>query len=116
MTTTLSPKRRTRFHVEVKRHRERVLVTPVGELDLSTADVLWDEMDKLRGRGFSNLVLDLRKLTFLDSTGLRLLVRARENALRSGSKFALIDGAQPVCRVLDITGLRDHFDFVRPPR
>lgn len=113
--TVLPLKRRLSFRIEVTPDRDGVRVAPAGDLDLATADPLWDEIVRLRERGFEKLVLDLRGLTFLDSTGLRLLVKAREDALRDGLDFALIDGAPKVCRVLDITGLREHFVFVRAP-
>jgi anti-anti-sigma factor len=55
----------------------------------------------------------LRQLTFMDSTALHLMVRAQRLSLEDGFDFALIDGNEPVCRVLDITGLRDHLRFTR---
>jgi anti-sigma B factor antagonist len=114
--TVLPLKRRVSFRIHITPDRHRALVAPVGDLDLATADTLSDEIGRLRERGFEKLVLDLRGLTFLDSSGLHVLVRAREEALEDGAGFALIDGAPTVCRVLDITGLRDHFEFVHAPR
>lgn len=111
--TVLSFKRRVSFRIEVTPNGDHVRVAPAGDLDLSTTEPLWEEISRLRERGLEKLVLDLRGLTFLDSSGLRLLVRAQEELAGDGAQFALVDGAQPVCRVLDITGLRDHFQFVR---
>ncbi len=110
--TVLPSNRRVSLRIQVTPGPDQVLVAPAGDLDLATAEPLWEEIERLRERGLNKLVLDLRGLTFLDSTGLRLLVRAKEEAEKDGAEFALIDGAQPVCRVLDITGLRGHFDFV----
>jgi anti-sigma B factor antagonist len=108
------PSRVPRFGLAVVPDRERVRVVPTGDLDLATADQVWDEIERLREAGFDRIVLDLRQLTFMDSTALRLIVRARNTALKDGFEFALIDGAEPVCRVLDITGLREHLTFARP--
>ena len=110
--TVLPFKRRVSFRIEITPGPNRVVVAPVGDLDMATAEPLWDEIERLRQRGFEKLVLDLRGLTFLDSSGLRLLVRAREEALKDGAELALIDGPPTVCRVFDITGLRGHFDFL----
>ena len=111
--TVLPLKRRVSFRIDVTPDEDHVRVAPSGDLDLATAEPLWEEISRLRERGFEKLVLDLRGLTFLDSTGLRLLIRAQEAALKDGAGFALVDGEPAVCRVLDITGLREHFDFVR---
>ena len=89
-------------------------MAPVGELDLSTADQVWETLEELRDAGFDRIVLDLRELTFMDSSGLHLIVRAREAAGEKGFDFALIDGNDPVCRILDLTGLREHLAFTRP--
>jgi anti-sigma B factor antagonist len=113
--TVLPLKRRLSFRIEVTPDDDRVRLAPVGDLDLATVEPLWNEIDRVRERGFEKLVLDLRRLTFLDSSGLRLLVRAQEETHKDGAEFALVDGVPEVCRVLDITGLRDHFEFVRPP-
>lgn len=110
--TVLPLKRQLSFRIAVTTDRDGVRIAPSGDLDLATAEPLWDEIARLRERGCEKLVLDLRGLTFLDSSGLRLLVRAREDALRDGRELKVIDGAPAVSRVFDITGLREHFDFM----
>ena len=62
------------FSCEVDPHRESVFVRPVGELDLATAPIVDAQLCELVEAGFTSVVLDLRKLRFLDSTGLRLLL------------------------------------------
>ena len=113
--TVIPLNRRASFRIHVTPDEDRVLVAPVGELDLSTTVPLEEEIKRLRDRGFEDVVMDLRGLTFLDSSGLRLLVNARREAIEGGTTFSLIDGAPRVCRVLDITGLRSHFEFEPDP-
>jgi anti-sigma B factor antagonist len=113
--TVMPLKRRASFRIAVTPDEDRVRVAPAGELDLSTALPLEEEIRRLQAEGFQTLVLDLRGLTFLDSSGLRLLVNARREAIDGGRTFSLIDGAPRVCRVLDITGLRSHFEFEPAP-
>jgi anti-anti-sigma factor len=113
--TVLPLRTRASFRIAVTPEGNRVVVAPVGELDLSTVLPLEEELKELQGRGFREIVLDLRGLTFLDSSGLRLLVNARGHAMETGTTFSLIDGAPEVCRVLDITGLRPHFEFATVP-
>jgi anti-anti-sigma factor len=91
------------FTVEIRPERHRVVVVPHGDLDLASVGGLADELDGLVGRGFDAIVLDLRELTFMDSTGLRLVI---EQSARSDAKVTLIDGAEPVSRLFDLTGMR----------
>ena len=101
------------FGVDVQPDRERVTVQPRGELDLATVDRLGACIDGLVDAGFDAVVLDLRRLTFLDSTGLCLIVRECQ---RPDLTIALIDGPQPVSRLFDLTGLREMLPFLTSNR
>ena len=63
-------------------------------------------------RAASSLVLDLSKLTFLDSTGLRCLVSADQRAKDGGRRVVLVRGPDPVQRVFAITRLEDRLEMV----
>jgi len=92
------------------------IVAPTGELDLSGATVLEAELLRLaREPGLDTVVLDLRGLEFLDSSGLRLVVVADMRAREAGRRFALVRGAETVHRVFDITRMTDRLDFVADP-
>jgi anti-anti-sigma factor len=68
---------RTALACEVVPERELVRVRPVGELDMATVPVLEAQIRELRGAGFRSVVLDLRKLEFMDATGLSLILARR---------------------------------------
>jgi anti-sigma B factor antagonist len=97
------------FDVEIRPSRARVVVAPRGELDLATTDRVDEAMDELVGSGFAEIVLDLRALTFMDSTGLRLVIR---QALRQDATVRIIDGTGPVARLFDLTGVRSRLPFL----
>jgi anti-sigma B factor antagonist len=97
------------FDVEVRPDRDRVVVAPSGEIDLSTVDVLRTRIEELEAAGSTRLVLDLRRVSFLDTTGLRLIV---EQARRPDVDLSLIAGEPPVQRIFEITGLLDSLPFV----
>lgn len=97
------------FQVAVRPERDRVLVIPQGELDLVTVDQVEREVQQLRFRGFIDITLDLRQLTFMDSTGLCLLLRLDAAARSDGSSFAIIDAEGPIRRLLTLTRLRERF-------
>jgi len=91
------------FRVAVQPERERVRVIPHGELDLDTVKQLERQIADLRARGFATIVLDLRQLTFMDSTGLRLLVELDAESRSNGFRFAILDCEGPVRRLLELT-------------
>jgi anti-sigma B factor antagonist len=84
-----------------------------GELDLATAPQLEEMTDRLVRAG-GTLLLDLRALRFIDSTGLLAIIRTREACDERGCALALIQGPAPVRRLFEITGLLDRLPFVDP--
>jgi anti-sigma B factor antagonist len=100
------------FTIETRPERERVIVAPQGELDVESSGVLGDEVDGLASRGFGAIVLDLRGLTFMDSSGLRLVI---EQTRRTDVRITLIDGAEPVSRIFELTGTRCILPFEAQP-
>lgn len=100
------------FHVEVHPERERVRVEPVGELDLATAPALEEQLSELRDSGFDSVVLDLRRLTCLDSTGIALILKEDRYARENSHAFVLIKGPAEVQRVLGVCGVVGELTFV----
>ena len=103
------------FRCEVVPGHGQVRVIPIGELDLATGSILDRTLRELVASGFDRLVVDLRRLAFMDSSGLRLLLRCDEAARRDGTELSLIAGPPAVQRVFQATGLLDRLTFVDPP-
>jgi anti-sigma B factor antagonist len=92
------------------------VIAPSGELDLSGAALLEAEIDRLLDDpGVGTLVLDLRGLEFMDSSGLRLVVVTDRRAREAGRRLALVRGSEIVHRVFEITRMSDRLDFVADP-
>ncbi|HEV7526528.1 MAG TPA: STAS domain-containing protein [Acidimicrobiia bacterium] len=88
----------------------RAIVTVTGELDAYSAPGLEEEISGLLSDKVSDLVLDLSGTRFLDSSGLRAILTAqRRVAELDGGRLALRAPSEPVRRLLEITGLSDHF-------
>ena len=85
----------------------RYVVTVRGELDLATSDRLWSELEPLLAPQ-TVVVLDGTEITFLDSSGLRVLLQAGNRATSGGSAFRLVAPQQSVQRVLELAGTGDH--------
>jgi len=89
------------------------VIVATGELDLSGATVLETELERLTDDPqLGTIVLDLRQLEFMDSSGLRLVVLADMRAREAGRRFALVRGPETVHRVFEITRMSDRLDFV----
>lgn len=99
------------FRVEVEPDGSAAYVTPWGELDMSTVGVLQDRLDELRRSGRASFVLDLRRLTFMDSSGAHLVQKEHALAKGNGGNLVLIAGPRPVHRVFEILGLLDTLPF-----
>ena len=95
------------FRVDVHPERDVVRVAPVGELDLATAELLEKQLHELRDAGFDRVVLDLRELTFIDSSGIRVVVAEHHFAEGAEHAFSLICGPPAVQRALEVCGLLD---------
>src|SRR5579859_5132796 len=88
------------------------LVTVRGELDLAAAQQLWESLEPLLLPGVL-VVLDGTEMTFLDSSGLRVLLQAHKRAETDGAVFRVVVPQSPVQRVLSLAGA-DAYLQVRP--
>ena len=101
------------FEVRSRPDRDRVIVAVSGELDIASVRALKEALDELRDSGWNSVVVDLRGLTFIDSSGLSLLLNAQRVARREHAAFAIVDGSPAVARLLEIAGLENHFNRAR---
>jgi anti-anti-sigma factor len=104
------------FRCDVEPERGMVRVVPHGELDVATAPEVDRHLRELAESGFDHVVLDLRELEFMDSTGLRLVLRADAAARADGGTFTLIRGPAAVMRVFEIAGMLERVRFSPPGR
>jgi anti-anti-sigma factor len=84
-----------------------------GELDMSVGDEL--ETAIVSCANAASLTLDLSQLTFMDSTGLTLILLASDLCKARGIAFALVPGPRQVQRVFEIAGLLDHLPMQAEP-
>jgi anti-anti-sigma factor len=81
---------------------------------MATAPELDERAAQLCGDGPCRLVLDLRELRFIDSTGLLAIRRMRELCADSGCELQLIPGPPAVQRLFELTGLLERLPFGGP--
>lgn len=104
----------TPFRMERQRTASGIrTVTVSGEIDLATAPQLSAALAD-RDDGETGLVLDLRPTTFLDSSGIRVLVEAHRAGAADGIPFS-VAGSPLVVDLLRTTGVADHLTLVDAP-
>ena len=103
------------LQVESRREGERVRLTLVGELDIATVPRLEDAIETALAGGARQLVVDLRSLGFLDSSGLRQFIVLADRAQEEGFELALVRPAAPVLAIFQITRAEENLPFVDEP-
>ena len=102
----------TTLSLETREEGEQVRIAVRGELDLSSALTFDEEIRRAEERKPRTLVLDLRALRFLDSTGLRLIMSAQARASKQGHRFAIVQGTDAVRRIFRLAGVNRRLDLV----
>jgi len=100
------------FSISSAEREGRVHVTVRGELDLATAPELEELLDEHLAAGREVLV-DLRGLSFMDSSGVRVLVAGHTLAGRSGTRLVLVrpGAGSPVAKIIEVSGLDGELNF-----
>jgi anti-sigma B factor antagonist len=113
LTSSISGKedwRPFRCVVDVEPGRARVM--PHGELDLATVPDVAERLRELRESGVDHVVLDLRELVFMDSTGLRLVMSEDAAARADGRTFEVVRGGPAVQRIFELACMAERLTFV----
>lgn len=95
------------FRIESVRDETHAVIAVHGELDAATGRQLHAELVDLFGTGIDRVVLDLRRLTFVDSFGLGVIVSAKKRLSQEGNSLCIVAGDEQASlrRILEITGL-----------
>jgi anti-sigma B factor antagonist len=103
------------FRVEVRNADATTVISVSGELDLASSPALEEELERVAQSDAQVVVVDLRNLEFMDSTGLSVLVRAHQRAEEDGRRLGLVNGSQQVQRLLTLTGVADRLTLTDVP-
>jgi anti-anti-sigma factor len=103
------------FEIDSELVGETARVTPVGELDIATAPQLEEEVGSLLGRSARRVVIDLARITFIDSSALRLFIVLSDRAGVEGWTLGLVRPSGQVRSVFEITGAEESLPFIEDP-
>lgn len=101
--------------VDIQSSAGRVDASLSGEVDLSTVAGLERRLDEVIGASAEVVLLDLRGVTFLDSSGLRLMLRLDARQREHGGRLVLVRGGRRVARVLELTGADERLELIGDP-
>jgi len=101
--------------VETRWDEDDATLVLTGELDLSTAPEVDQALADAEEKQPARMVIDLRQLVFMDSTGLRVVLAADGRARRDGRRLEVVPGPPQVHRVFRIALLDKRIAFVDPP-
>ena len=103
------------FTVQLQPLSDAALIVVSGELDIASAPELEQMLDQVEPELTKLVIVDLRELEFMDSTGLSIIVRAHQRLSECDCELTLIKGQPQVQRLLDLTGVADRLRLVAEP-
>ena len=101
------------LEIEVRTASPHALIALTGELDASNVAELYERLALLARDGICHLALNLAELTFIDSTGLTVLVAAHKRTQACGGELIIFSPRPEVRRTIELGGLADYL-HVRP--
>jgi anti-sigma B factor antagonist len=90
-----------------------IMVRATGEIDVATVDLLRRQLDTAR-EGSASVLLDLSGVTFIDSTGLQLLLDASLDSATGDWAFSIVRPSRVVQRLIEVSGTADLLMIVDP--
>jgi anti-anti-sigma factor len=99
------------FELEVVTEDDRQTFILRGELDITSAGRVGSMVSRTVSAATSALILDLSEVTYMDSTGLRMIIAARQLCKEHGTAFALVPGPPEVQRLFELTGAAKNLSF-----
>ena len=102
------------FRIDEDRSDSAVVLRLQGDLDLASADAVAQRLDTLEAAD-EPVILDLDRLSFMDSSGLRVVLQAVENSRAGGWSFSLTAGSEQVRNLFASAGVTDRLPIVPAP-
>lgn len=101
--------------IETEQQGETTIMSLSGGLDLPGSVKAAGELAQIEQREPALLVIDLRGLEFIDSSGIELIVAADKQAKHSGRRLAVVRGPEQVHRVFTMMSLEEELELVEDP-
>jgi anti-anti-sigma factor len=103
------------LQIEVREEPRAVIIALQGELDLASAPCVQARLETAASSDAELVIVDVRGVTFMDSTGLNVLVMAHQASDRSNQRFAIVKGSPQADRLFSLTGTDALFVLADSP-
>jgi anti-sigma B factor antagonist len=110
----MSPSAPGELTVDISTSADTASVALTGELDIATAPALEEKLAALPHE-ITRVVLDLRELAFIDSTGLRVVLGLANGLGENSARVVIVKGPEPVQRVFTLTGADRELVMIDDP-
>ena len=97
---------------ETSERSDGIHVELTGELDISSSSSVESRLIEVEQRAPERLFLDLRRVNFIDSTGLSMIINADGRARKDGRRLTIVSGDGVPRRILRTVGLEDRLDVL----
>jgi anti-sigma B factor antagonist len=97
---------------EASDRSDGIHVELTGELDISSSAGVESRLIEVEQRDPARLILDLRRVNFIDSTGLSMIINADGRARKAGRRLTIVSGEGVPRRILRTVGLEDRLDVL----
>ena len=99
------------FEIDTEERSGELVVRLSGDLDLAALEAVDTALAQAQTDGHRSVQVDLRRLEFIDSTGIRLLLMAHKRAKKKGDQFCIIRGSERIQRIFALTDLDQRLRF-----
>jgi anti-anti-sigma factor len=103
------------FQLLIERSGATATIAPRGELDIATLPEFEEAVATVRAAGVERLVVDLRRLAFLDSMSIELLLRLHTELAAAGAELVVVRGPRAVSRLFEVMQLHQVLSLVDEP-
>ncbi|HEY1651737.1 MAG TPA: STAS domain-containing protein [Acidimicrobiales bacterium] len=110
----LEVRRAAPFTTEIRGSKSHALVILTGELDVSTAGQLYEELATINREGVIHVALDLTALEFIDSTGISAIIAEHKRTTSAGGELIILTPHRQARRVFEVSGLMDVLNILPP--
>ena len=93
------------LRVDIEDRGDHAVITAAGEIDAATADTLATAVSGALADGYPKVLVDFAGVTFIDSTGLGVLVKSHRSAVAAGAVFAVVHPTPQTRKLIRVLGL-----------
>lgn len=99
------------LHIDIAQRNGATVLSVLGEVDLATAPILDEQISAVEAGDASTIVVDLDRVSFMDSSGLQVLL-AHVFSDQNGSRIRLTRGSPQVVRLFTVSGMLEQLPFL----